>query len=205
MKKIICMILGIVLTSCSVIYSKSSRLQLENISKEWQIVKFTNNDVIMENSNLLVHVKLTNIIYKNGLNKQSCEARLKSQINIIYPIYITFMPLKDNTDIKGYFFNPSKVSFMKKGKILQCTAIDIFKIKADVPDKYYNFTQEIQKDGYVTLAFNSPILCGQLENTELFIEGLAISKGDKQKPTPLAPIRLRFNFDNPQSIPLYEK
>ncbi len=75
----------------------------------------------------------------------------------------------------------------------------------DVPDKYYNYTQEIQKEGYVTLAFNSPLLCGQLENTELFIDGLAISKGDNTKPIPLAPIKLRFNFDNPQSIPLYGK
>lgn len=182
----------------------SNGLQLNNKSNTWYIENINNNIVTLTYNNfseIYVNIDLRNIIYNANLSKSDCYDKINAGgINVIYPLLLTIGKLNNKTEKNvQYSLNPYKSYFIKNGQKYPLKIIDIFNLRVSPQDKYYDFSQDIQKKGCVSKSFSSPLICGELENTTLVIEGIKIN--DQLLP----PIKLQFNFDNFQSIPLSEK
>lgn len=203
MKKII-LLLTFPILGC--VLSVFTQTKIINSSSTWQLEKSTSGYAILKNdifSNVTVKIDFNQILYGYGLDAESCQGKYQYK-NVNYIIDIEISNNQKGTNLE-YFFNPSLIYLKKENQLYKFRAYDMFDRNFDTPEKLYNITNLLQDKGKILTSYKSPLICGELEDAEFVMEGLAISKGDKQKPTPLAPIILRFNFDNPQSIPLYEK
>lgn len=203
MKKIILLLVFPILGCVLIAFTQT---KIINLSSTWQLDKSTTGYVILKNdifSNINVRIDFSQILYGYGLNSESCQGKYQYK-NVNYIIDVEVSNNQKETNFK-YFFNPSLIYFKQNNQIYKFQAYDMFDRNFDAPDKLYNVTNLLQDKGKILASYKSPLICGELENAEFVMDVLAISKGDNTQPIPLAPIKLRFNFDNPESIPLYEK
>lgn len=202
MKKITSIFLSLLLTACVSGIIGSSGLQLENHSQAW-FIRDVNNDIVTLTSqtfpDVYVRLDLRNILYNAGLSRSSCYDKINAGgINVVYPIAFSIGDLNSKVE-KGiqYSFNPTKSYFLKNGRKYPVKIVDIFNLRTSPQDQYYDFSQDIQRKGCVTKNFSSPLICGELEQAVIVIDGIKINN------QVLPSIRLLFNFTNPQSLPLF--
>ncbi len=193
--------LMILLTGCS-----SKIPMITNNSLDWKMEKLNNYTVKMTNleyPNIYVDLNFGATLYAIGLTRSNCEDKYKYGIGK-YNIEVAYGN-SARVNHYSYFIKPNKSNIIKQDTPYIVKINNPFETHKNYEDKYYNISEYINKKGFFYTQYASPLICGELENAEFVMDGLAISKGDNTQPIPLAPIKLRFNFDNPQSIPLYGK
>ena len=202
MKKIVPFFLLLILTSCVGNFIGNSGLQLNNKSHAWHIRNTDNNIVTLTSQtfpDVYVRLDLRNILYNAGLSQSACYDKVNAGgINVVYPLVLYVGHTNNSAQKKMlYALNPTKSYFMKNNIKYPLEIVNIFNLKSVPQNQYYDYSRDFQKNGCVAKSFSSPLVCGELEQAVLVIDGIKINN------KLLSPIELQLNFEKPQTIPLY--